>query len=43
MTTRVFIPRDSGALCVGADAVANAFREHAKAKGLVDMAATGAG
>ena len=34
MTTRVFVPRDSAALSVGADAVAYALRDEATTRGL---------
>jgi formate dehydrogenase iron-sulfur subunit len=42
MSTRVFIPRDSGALAVGADEVAAALQEHAASRGLaLDLVRTG--
>ena len=40
--TRIFISRDSGALCVGAEAVAKKFRDEAKDRGLdVEIVRTG--
>jgi formate dehydrogenase iron-sulfur subunit len=40
--TRIFISRDSGALCVGAEATANKVREEAKMRGLdVEIVRTG--
>ena len=40
--TRIFISRDSGALCVGAEAVAKKFHDEAKARGLdVEIVRTG--
>jgi formate dehydrogenase iron-sulfur subunit len=42
MTARVFISRDSGALCVGADAVARALFKAAETRGLdVEIVRTG--
>jgi len=42
MTARVYIPRDAGAVAVGADAVAAAFAAAAKARGLaLDIVRTG--
>jgi len=41
--TRIYVSRDSGALCVGAEAVAKTLREEAKARGLdVEIIRTGA-
>ncbi|HUU25214.1 MAG TPA: NADH-quinone oxidoreductase subunit NuoF [Methyloceanibacter sp.] len=41
--TRIYISRDSGALCVGAEATAKKFREEAQARGLdVEIIRTGA-
>jgi len=40
--TRIYISRDSGALCVGAEAVAKKFRDEAKERGLdVEIVRTG--
>ncbi|ODR97660.1 formate dehydrogenase [Methyloceanibacter superfactus] len=40
--TRIYISRDSGALCVGAEAVAKKFRDEAKSRGLdVEIVRTG--
>ncbi len=40
--TRIYISRDSGALCVGAEAVAEKFRKEAKERGLdVEIVRTG--
>ncbi|MEZ5829257.1 MAG: NADH-quinone oxidoreductase subunit NuoF [Hyphomicrobiales bacterium] len=42
MTRRIYISRDSGALCVGAEAVAKAFSKEAKERGLdVEIVRTG--
>ena len=42
MTVRIYISRDSGALCVGAEAVTEAFRKEAKERGLdVEIIRTG--
>jgi formate dehydrogenase iron-sulfur subunit len=40
--TRIYVSRDSGALCVGAEAVANKFRDEAKNRGVdVEIVRTG--
>ncbi len=42
MTTRIYVSRDSGALCVGAEGVAEAFRKEIKDRGLdVEIVRTG--